>query len=399
MGLCGVFTILGLWGFLPWLLVGLCVVVAVVAGRDYALVQEQLELIGRRQSQVDLLTVQLDAHENAADALADGLDVALFICDGRATVQYANRQAVEMFRATEAVGKSILAITLSPDLEKLALDSIQGGRPVRAEFAFKFPEDRMGTAKAWPHPDGRRVFLSIYETTALRRLERIRQDFVANVSHELRTPLTIIRAMSETLLDSPELFAEKGEEYLGRTIAEVDRLSLISNDLLILSAAESNIVRKHACNVARVFRSVVQALEQKAADKELDLAYIGPDSAMIEANETQLTQVAFNLVENALNYTSVGGVTVEVRPDSREVKVSVRDTGIGIALDQLPRIFERFYRVDRARSRNTGGTGLGLSIVKHIVEAHGGSVNVESSLNTGSTFTIVLPVGDISRPA
>jgi two-component system phosphate regulon sensor histidine kinase PhoR len=267
------------------------------------------------------------------------------------------------------------------------------------KLTFKFPEERVGLAKAWPHRDGRRVFLSIYETTELRRLERIRQDFVANVSHEFRTPMTIIRAMAETLLDSPEDFPVKGEDYLNRMIAEVDRLSLISNDLLILSAAESNIVRKHATNIARICRSVVQGLEPKAKEKGLTLTYGGPSEVMIEANETQVTQVIMNLVENALNYTPSGSVWVDLIPGEEQVSVKVRDTGIGIASDQAPRIWERFYRVDRARSRSSGGTGLGLSIVRHIVEAHGGTVRLDSALNSGSTFTITLPVGDVGIAA
>jgi two-component system phosphate regulon sensor histidine kinase PhoR len=262
-------------------------------------------------------------------------------------------------------------------------------------MTFQFPEERVGLAKAWPHRDRRRVFLSIYETTELRRLERIRQDFVANVSHEFRTPMTIIRAMAETLLDSPEEFPSKGENYLNRMITEVDRLSLISNDLLILSAAESSVVRKHATNIARVFRSAVQGLEPRAKDKGLTLSYTGPTEIIIEANETQLTQVAVNLVENAINYTPSGTVWVELIPGNGEVSIQVRDTGIGIALDQAPRIFERFYRVDKARSRVSGGTGLGLSIVKHIVEVHGGTVRLESALNSGSTFTVTLPIGNL----
>ncbi len=209
--------------------------------------------------------------------------------------------------------------------------------------------------------------------------------------------MTIIRAMAETLLDSPEDFPTKGDDYLTRMIAEVDRLSLISNDLLILSAAESSIIRKHATNVAHVFRSAVHGLEPRAKDKGLTLTYSGPTEMIIEANETQLTQVAVNLVENALNYTPSGNVWVELTPGEHEVSIQVRDTGIGIALDQAPRIFERFYRVDKARSRSSGGTGLGLSIVKHIVEVHGGTVRLESALNSGSTFTVTLPIGNVDE--
>jgi two-component system phosphate regulon sensor histidine kinase PhoR len=207
--------------------------------------------------------------------------------------------------------------------------------------------------------------------------------------------MTIIRSMAETLVDGPEIYQEKGQAYLERIIAEVDRLSLISNDLLILSAAESNLVRKHACDVAVTFRTVVRDLSSKAIEKGLVLSYTGPETFDIEANGSQMTQVALNLVENALNYTPSGRVRVLLEPDEENITVSIEDTGLGISSDQLPRIFERFYRVDKGRSRATGGTGLGLSIVKHIVEAHGGNVRVESELHKGSTFIVRLPIGNV----
>ena len=381
--------------FLPWLLIGFVALTVWATSAALALDRERQEQLIQRKSHIDLLEVQLSEQQSAEDVLADGLDIALFICDLRAGIQFANRRAVDMFRVAGPIGRSILAATLSPDLEHLVIEVGQMQEAREAELFFKFPEERVGLAKAWPHLDGRRIFLSIYETTELRRLERIRQDFVANVSHEFRTPMTIIRAMAETLLDSPAEFPARGEDYLNRMIAEVDRLSLISNDLLILSAAESNIVRKHATNIARVCRSATQSLEPKAAEKDLTLSYTGPTEVLIEANETQLTQVMMNLIENAINYTPSGNVWVELTGGESDVKIQVRDTGIGIASDQAPRIFERFYRVDKARSRSTGGTGLGLSIVKHIVEAHGGTVAIESALNSGSTFTVTLPVGNI----
>lgn len=382
-------------GFLPWMLVGFGVLSFWAATLAISSDRDRQEELVQRKSQIDLLQVQLSEQQSAEDVLADGLDVALFICDLRAGIQFANRRAVDMFRVTGPIGRSILAATLTPDLEKLVIDVGEQQEAKSAELAFKFPEERVGLAKAWPHRDGRRIFLSIYETTELRRLERIRQDFVANVSHEFRTPMTIIRAMAETLLDSPEEFPAKGEDYLNRMVAEVDRLSLISNDLLILSAAESNIVRKHATNIARICKAAMQSLEPKADEKGLAVSYSGPDECFIEANETQLTQVMMNLIENSINYTPSGNVWIELESGDSEVNIKVRDTGIGIASDQAPRIFERFYRVDRARSRSTGGTGLGLSIVKHIVEVHGGTVTLESALNSGSTFTVTLPVGNV----
>lgn len=350
----------------------------------------------QKQTQIDHLQGQIAEQRRSVDTLAEGLDIAIFMCDPRGTIQYANRRAVEMFRFENPIGRPVLAVTLSYDLEQIVLDAARLHEPQDAELTFTYPDERVGVAKAWtPAETPQRVFLSIYEISDLRRLERVRQDFVSNVSHELRTPLTIIRAMAETLLDDDEPDADLVRKYLPKVIEEVDRLSMISNDLLILSAAESNPVRKHACDICDVFRTVAQQLTKKAVEKGLILTFHGPDSCVIEANTSQMTQVAINLIDNAIHYTAAGNIEVTIEPESGWVKVKVADTGLGIASEHLPRIFERFYRVDKARSRNTGGTGLGLSIVKHIVESHGGSVVVDSALNRGSTFTLRLPKGDV----
>jgi two-component system phosphate regulon sensor histidine kinase PhoR len=198
--------------------------------------------------------------------------------------------------------------------------------------------------------------------------------------------------MTETLLDEDPPNAELAARYLPKIISEVDRLSLISNDLLILSAAESNPVRRQSTDIAEIFKSTVEQLTRKALDKGLSISYRGPASLIIAANSSQMAQVAINLIDNAINYTQAGKVEVEVAEQEDSAIVRVKDTGIGIEGEHLPRIFERFYRVDKARSRVTGGTGLGLSIVKHLVEAHGGSIQVDSKLNEGSTFEIRLPI-------
>lgn len=351
--------------------------------------------LARERSRTFLLEAKLESQQNAVDLLAEGLEIAVFLCDTRPMILYANRKATEMFKFENPVGRTILAVTLSYDLESLVSTCAQTGEKQHAELTFAYPDERTALAEAWPEPDGDRIFLSLYETTDLRRLERVRTDFVANVSHELRTPLTTIRAMAETLQDEPDDH-DLTDRYLAKIIAEVDRLSLIANDLLILSAAESNPVRKQGSNISEVFRSVVQQLSPKAEEKGLTLEFSGPPNLFIEANPAQLSQVAINLVDNAINYTTEGTVSVVVQPEGDQVVIAVRDSGMGIASEHLPRIFERFYRVDKGRGRATGGTGLGLSIVKHIVEAHGGQVNVQSSLNEGSTFVVRLPVGHAS---
>ncbi len=379
---------------IPVLLLG--GILFVVAGFQLqTLLSENSQQSEERKSKIELLQAQVQEQKNAVDDMADGLDIAIFVCDLKANIQYANRRAIELFRFERPIGRNILAVTLSYDLEQQVITTAKSGTPQNAEITFTYPDERVGLAKTWPTNDGgERVFLSVYEITDLRRLERVRQDFVANVSHELRTPLTIIRSMAETMLDDEGEISERSSRYLTKIVGEVDRLTLISQDLLILSASESNPVRKHRCDIGEVFRNVVQQLEPKATKKSLSLTFEGPLPCVIEANSSQMTQVALNLIDNAIIYTATGTVTVKVVRGDAEVTISVTDTGIGVPSDQIDRIFERFYRVDRARSRATGGTGLGLSIVKHIVEAHGGTVNVASSLNNGSTFTVTMPIGD-----
>lgn len=339
---------------------------------------------------------ELLRHKHALDGLAEGLKSALFVCDFRAGIQYANHRALEMFRFDAPSGRSILAVTISYELEQLVLNASRADGPLESELSFSFPEDRTTLARAWREPNGDRVFVSLYDITELRRLERVRQDFVANVSHELRTPLAAIRSLAETLHDEPRAALEKRSDYLQRIVNEVDRLSLVVSDLLVLSAAESGPVRKQACDVAAAIQACISLLEEKAKSKKLTIEYEGPGQLTIEANGAQLNQVFINLIDNAINYTAEGRVEASLAQEGAEVVIAVRDTGVGIPSEHLPRIFERFYRVDKGRSRATGGTGLGLSIVKHIVEAHGGTVRVESAFREGSTFTVRLPVGSPS---
>ncbi len=376
-----------------WIVVGAGVCMLLVSYRAARLLAELRESERASKTRADLLDRQISRQRQAVDALADGLDVAIFICDAKGVIEYANKSAVTNFRFERPIGRSVLAVTLSYDLERLVAEAAKVKAVQTAELSFSYPEERVALARAWfDSEDGERVFLTIYDITDLRKLERVRQDFVANVSHELRTPMTSIRAMSETLLES-DSDAKLRERYLQKIIDEVDRLTLISNDLLILSASESNPVRKNTCDLVTIVRGVVGQLEEKALAKGLTLRLTAPSELPLEANAAQMIQVAINLIDNAIIYTSEGEVHVELTELEGNVQMRVSDTGIGISTEHLPRIFERFYRVDKGRSRASGGTGLGLSIVKHIVESHGGKVFVTSALNRGSTFTVTLPKG------
>ncbi|MCW5935849.1 MAG: ATP-binding protein [Fimbriimonadaceae bacterium] len=378
-------------------LVGVLTVLLGLAGTAAALafrgLREAEDLAQSVEARSNVLEVEIQRSRDALDDLADGLDVMIFLTDADGQIRYANEAAVAAFGFEDPQGQSILAVTLSRELNDLIAEAARTDRPQRAEIAFRHPVERVGVARVWKEGASQpRYFVSVYDITDVRRLERVRRDFVANVSHELRTPMTTIRAMAETVQD--ELPAtDPSQRYLTKVLKEVDRLTALTDDLLALSVAESQPAVKNLVALSELLRKVFEQMRPKAEDKGLDIKlYIDKDVSVL-GDEAQLTQVLINLIDNALNYTHEGCVEVSLASDEEEARLQVKDTGIGISSEHLPRIFERFYRVDKGRSRVTGGTGLGLSIVRHIVEAHGGKVTVESVLNGGSEFTVRLPVG------
>jgi len=236
-------------------------------------------------------------------------------------------------------------------------------------------------------------------TDELKRVNKIRRDFVANVSHELKTPATSLKLLAESLEESLDEDPIQARIFASQLRKETERLANLINDLLDLARLESGEAAEHeqTVNVRTVLMSVLAPMRRVARKKRVALHWKRFDRASqysVTGNETQLTSMFTNLVDNAIKYTPPGG-SVEVRGgcDEKEVFVRISDTGIGIDEEKLPRIFERFYRVDKARSKATGGTGLGLSIVRHIVENHGGRVTVESRDGEGSVFTVYLPRG------
>ncbi len=234
------------------------------------------------------------------------------------------------------------------------------------------------------------------DVTELRGLETMRQDFVANVSHELKTPLTAIRSLTETLLDDPEAPPEIQRRFLEKIDAQSDRLLALVTDLLSLSRLESppTEVRREIVDLTSCATEVVRLLTPPATIKEIALNFeIPPDAVLVQAESEGIRQMISNLLDNAIKYSPQRGkVWLTVRTDGDSAVIEVRDTGIGIEASQVDRIFERFYRVDKARSREVGGTGLGLAIVKHVVASAGGEIDVKSVPGRGSTFTVRLPL-------
>lgn len=231
------------------------------------------------------------------------------------------------------------------------------------------------------------------DITEQNRLDIMRQEFVANVSHELRTPLTTIKTYLETLQENPDENPEVQKRFLNVIKSEADRMVRMVEDLLILSRSESRNKEFRLVSVQEILRDINKAVLAQATAKGLDLEMRLPRNLpKVMGDRDQLYRLFLNIIQNALNYTAAGKITVSASSRNKYVEVIVRDTGIGIPADSLGRIFERFYRVDKARSRKAGGTGLGLSIARQIAQLHGGTVNIISQEGVGTEVTIPLPV-------
>jgi two-component system, OmpR family, phosphate regulon sensor histidine kinase PhoR len=246
---------------------------------------------------------------------------------------------------------------------------------------------------ARPLTDGGAV-LTLYDLTPIRRLEKVRRDFVANVSHELRTPLTIVGGYAETLVDDSDMPSGNRQAFMQTILSNTRRMQRIVDDLLDLSRIESGGWQPNPvwCRIPDVAADVMLAVQRDAQDKGIVVrADIPSDAERVYADPTALRQVLGNLVENAVRHTATGSVQIVARTDEAGMTIAVTDTGIGIPADHLPRIFERFYRVDPSRSREQGGTGLGLAIVRHLVESHGGNASAESAAGLGTTIMTMWP--------
>ena len=247
--------------------------------------------------------------------------------------------------------------------------------------------------------EGKRIgaLIVINDITRIKRLERIRQDFVSNVSHELKTPITSIKGFVETLRDGAFEDKDTMMKFLGIIEKHADRLNSIVEDILMLSRIEQDEMEKQIeterKDVCEIINNVVLICSIKAAEKEIELTTDCAGDIFINCNSSLMEQALINLVDNSIKYSDPGKrITIRALSDPGNIILEVSDNGWGIPASDIPRIFERFYRVDKARSRALGGTGLGLSIVKHIVQSHNGKISVISEIGTGSTFRIILPI-------
>jgi two-component system phosphate regulon sensor histidine kinase PhoR len=320
--------------------------------------------------------------------------VALFDRSGRIDLVNPSAERILGVSKYEAVGRTYVETLKNYPLIRIIDEVQRSGKPQSGEITLIFPAERILEAHAAPvfgeRQEPRGVVLVLHDISEIRRLERVRAEFVANVSHELKTPVTAVKGFAETLLEGALYNSRACEEFVSIIGEEAERLNRLINDLLSLSRIESREMKLQLepLELGPEIKQIVDKIKPRFQKKELALSVTAPGHPVVAlADRDRLEQVLLNLLENSLMYTPSGGrVEVGVQESEGMVVVSVSDTGIGIPPDDLPRIFERFYRVDRARSRKLGGTGLGLAIVKHIVDAHGGRVWVESEVGKGSTF-------------
>jgi two-component system phosphate regulon sensor histidine kinase PhoR len=347
--------------------------------------------LNEMSSQLESRLRELDEEKEDLAAILAGMAEGVLVTDAAGKIRLMNRALREQFELTDAaLGKTPLEALRNVDLEQVI------AAPSARELTFLTPAERTFAVNAATLRNRTGTVVVFHDITRIKRLENIRKEFVANVSHELRTPLSNIKGYVETLIEAPPPDPVTGKQFLQTIKKNSRRLEVLLNDLLTISALESQQAKLEfkPVSLREVAAAAVEELATQAAAKSITVSVeIPPPFPPIRGDAERLHQVFVNLLDNAIKYTPTNGrVTVTAKPADAEVEVCVADNGSGIEAKHLPHIFERFYRVDKARSRELGGTGLGLSIVKHIVQAHGGKVWAESEVGKGSSFYFVLKI-------
>jgi two-component system phosphate regulon sensor histidine kinase PhoR len=344
----------------------------------------------------------IEAERAKATAILDGMVEGVVAVDRQECILLMNERARAMFGVGHGrgEGKPFLEVIRNADLHEIFRSGRTAGGVFRRELRLIHPVERMLRVTAVPlrlSGEEPGLVLVLDDVTELRRLEHVRTEFIANVSHELRTPLTAIQGYLETLLSGALEEREHARRFVEIAFRHTERLGRLLNDLTDLSNIELGKVslRLAPTPLRPLVDSVLELVAAKARDGEVALTADVSEAISVQADHDRLVQILINLVDNAVKYTPAGGsVTVRARPTAEgRIEVSVSDTGIGIPRADLPRITERFYRVDKARSRELGGTGLGLAIVKHLVLAHGGDLAIDSEEGRGTTVRVLLPAG------
>jgi two-component system, OmpR family, phosphate regulon sensor histidine kinase PhoR len=344
----------------------------------------------RMNEEMGKMFSDLGQQKEELKSIIDSLQEGLLVLDKQGKVIRTNESFRKIIGNRAAEGNFYWEIMRNPKLPELLKKAGIEKRNFAEELTLG---DRIFMCSVTSLKGGAEIVSIFHDITEIKDIERIKKDFAINVSHELRTPLTAIKGYAETL--RKEVDSAPGKKYLEIVERNTDRLINIVNDLLVLSSLEEKAVLElEDIDLRGFLENVIRIFDQRLKDKQLSLVIdVRENLPPIRADLFKLEQMLVNLLDNAVKYTDRGGITVSVDVQDKRVRIQVRDTGIGIPKDDIPRIFERFYVVDKSRSRKSGGTGLGLSIVKHIVLLHHGTIDIESALGKGTSVTVTLPTG------
>ncbi|QHE53224.1 two-component system histidine kinase PnpS [Pontibacillus sp. HMF3514] len=347
------------------------------------------------------MTMQKQMQKDRLEAVISNMGNGLMLIDEKGYIHLVNRAFLESFggSSSDYLGYLYYEAVKEEEIHKAVKEVFMTEETVRNSFILPLQIERrflevLGAPIINHEKEWKGVVLVFHDITELKHLEQMRKDFVANVSHELKTPITSIRGFSETLLQGAMEDEALREQFINIILKESERLQSLIHDLLELSKLEKEgfHLNIESVSLKELIEDIVPIVEQQAKEKDITINQNIHEGETIRADSARLKQVVMNMLTNAINYTpQQGEVGIELHSNDDYMEIIVKDTGIGIPEEDIPRIFERFYRVDKARSRNSGGTGLGLAIVKHIVEAHEGWIEVESEYQKGTAFHIYLP--------
>ncbi len=349
------------------------------------------------EDRMKVVVSQRNEHEAVLSSMIEGV-IAI---DENENVISVNRSAAMIFDVDPMVikGRSIHEVIRNKDLLRFVTETLSIGSQIESDVIIIGKKEQIINTQCIPLYDSREkrigMLVVMNDVTKIRHLEKVRQDFVANVSHEIKTPLTTIKGFVETILNNFDEDRGETQRFLDITLKHVDRLNAIVEDLLILAKIEQKDEKKEInlseiC-VGDVIETAIQVIYSKAMDKSIQIDLSCNTDAMINIDVPLIEQALVNLLDNAIKYSPENSrIQVHADLNDSDVHICISDEGMGISKEHLPRLFERFYRVDKARSRNLGGTGLGLAIVKHIILAHSGRVSVNSNPGQGSAFSIYL---------
>ena len=345
-------------------------------------------------TEVKTLFDDLRKRKEELDNIMASMQEGLLVLDRTGKIRLANQSAKDLIGQEAVEGKYFWEVVrMTPFVELIR--RVKEEKKTRIEEVLFGEKSILCRAAFLPAQDG--VVVTLDDITEMQNLARIKKDFVLNVAHELRTPLTAIKGYAETLEDEA---GDRGRQYVLTIIRHTDRLIRVVEDLISLATLEEKGVafETEKIDLKEIAENVVKIFEPRAKEKNLDLRLEAADLPPVEGDPFRLEQMLVNLIDNAVKYTEKGAVRVGLKKEPGGVAIEVVDTGIGILEDDLGRVFERFYVVDKSRSRKAGGTGLGLSIVKHIVILHGGRIDLKSTPGVGSTFRVFLPSGASLTP-